>query len=264
MKRQTVAAILCLTLTLGIDAARAQPGQDVSEFVRDPSSYPRSYRELSRSYDASVVPQLAQMLRSKAEEAHWVRIAGLLGAVGDERAVEALIMFIEEPPEGGQLTSERHNAYSQALMSLGLLVNRTRSEMALSYLIESLTPSVWSRRNYAAITQSIGSYSHYDQVLSRYAIQGLAMSGHPRAGEALRSLQQSPAPDQAQLRNGLDSMLSQWLEVYDLVAERGVDGMYEHYDEQRRAREQEEAAEAERLRAEALERQSLREAQTPR
>lgn len=81
------------------------------------------------------------------------------------------------------------------------------------------------------------SYDNYDKQLSKYAIYGLANSGHPRAGEALRSLQQSPTPNQARLREGLDGLLETWFgEVFRLVQERGIAATYEHYEQQRQIR----------------------------
>jgi hypothetical protein len=77
----------------------------------------------------------------------------------------------------------------------------------------------------------LDTYDLYDRQLTIYAIFGLALSGHPRAGEALLSLQQSPTPSQALLQ--LDDTLDTWIQVYDVAAERGVAGMYEHYEAER-------------------------------
>jgi hypothetical protein len=125
-------------------------------------------------------------------------------------------------------------------MSLGFLVNRTGSEQALSYLIDGLTPTIWRQRKVTGIASWSSSNEEYDLELSKYALFGLSLSGHPRAGEALRSLQLSPTPEQARFRSDLDETLPQWLEVHALVAERGIAGMYEHYAAQEQLeREQE-------------------------
>ena len=73
------------------------------------------------------------------------------------------------------------------------------------------------------------SYAEYDSLLSTYAIIGLALSGHPRAKEALMSVLRSPAPEQRPFRDEHEATLEQWLEVHALVAELGYDGMKEHY-----------------------------------
>jgi hypothetical protein len=262
MKGQSAIVVLCLVSTFGTVARTQQVQADVRDFVRG-SSFPNSYRELSDSYDPSVVPQLIEMLSSKEEETHWDRIVGLLGAIGDERAVAALIAFLEKPVETDRLSVEHHDAYRAAIMSLGTLVNRTGDERALEYLIDGLTPSVWRQRGVQGIAPWAGSYEESDRELSKYALMGLALSGHPQAREALVSLQHSPTIGQAQFRSGLDSTLEQWLEVHQLVAERGLAGMYDHYEALRHAKEEREAEEAQKLRDERAERESLRQAQQP-
>jgi hypothetical protein len=78
----------------------------------------------------------------------------------------------------------------------------------------------------------------------------LALSGDPRAGDALRSLQTSPTPGQALVGKDLDDMLATWLEVHRVVAERGLQGMYDYYEARRGAEQERYAEEARRKRAE--------------
>ena len=225
MKWQSILTIPCLILVLeGNTLAQPAAQADVRAFVRGPL-FPYSYAELASSYDTSVTPELIAMLDSDAEEDHWFRIAGMLGVVGDDRAADALIAFVEKPrPE--RVSDAVENARKEAIRALGFLVNRTGNERALTYLIDGLTPRVWRERNVRGTPHWMPSHAEYDVLLSTYALFGLALSGHPRAGEALRALQQSATPDQMGFREGLDDTLTQWLDVYDLVAERGVAGMY--------------------------------------
>lgn len=232
MKRYFAFAILLSTIATSVPAQQAQK-PDVRDFVRG-NAFPRSYSELSASYDASATPELVAMLNSKTDENHWARVAGMLGAIGDDRAVDALIAFVERPVNTLHLSQAQHDGRREAIRALGFLVNRTGNERALNYLIDGLTPSVWRQRNVQGIAPWMNSYAEYDLRLSKYALFGLALSGAPRAGAALRALQQSPTPEQAQLRSGLDDTLAQWLEVYDLVAERGVAGMYKYYETRQR------------------------------
>ena len=58
----------------------------------------------------------------------------------------------------------------------------------MDYLVEGLTPRVWRERNVMGVVPYRDSYAEYDLLLSTYAVFGLAVSGHPRAGEALRTL----------------------------------------------------------------------------
>jgi hypothetical protein len=183
-------------------------------------------------------------------------VVTILCVIGDERAVAAVIEFMRRP--GDQpLARAHHEARRAALVSLGYLINRTGSEQALSYLIEGLTPATWRLRNVQGTPESVGSYQEYDLRLSGYALEGLALSGHPRAGEALRALRQTPAPGNSHR----DSTIAQWLEVHELVSERGVAGMYDHYEEQGEVEATRVQEEAQRRREEQQAERSLREAQ---
>lgn len=239
MKSRITVVVLCwLMATLEGAFAQETAAPNVRESIR--SSFSESYSELANAYDASDVPELLAMLHSEDEQEYWTRIAGVLGVVGNPEVAESLIEFIEEPVVGPTYISRaRHDARREAIRALGFLAARTGSERALDYLIESLDDTIWRRRNIVGVIDYLDTYALYDRQLSIYAIFGLALSGHPRAGEALRSLQQSPTPEQQQLREGLDSTLDTWLEVYDVVAERGVAGMYEHYTERRLEAERE-------------------------
>lgn len=259
MKVQSVrVALIYFTLSATTSSAQ-EVAANIREFVQAPN-FPTSYRELTTSYDASVVPQLIELLNSTVEEKNFGRTAALLGAVGDERAVNALIAFVEKPIGSDRLSPAHEDAYREAITSLGLLVNRTGSERALRYLIDGLTPSVWRQRRVEGMAAWANSYDEYDRELSKYALFGLALSGHPDAGEALRSLQQSPTSAQQQFINTNRTTLTQWLQVHQLVADRGVAGMYDYYETERRAEEQENTEEAERMRAE-QEQQRLRQIQ---
>lgn len=231
MKWKFALASSCLALA-GTISAHAQPQEDLDlrEFVRG-DSYPNSYRDLSEAYDASVTPELAELLTADPGDQNLDRVAALLGAVGDQRAVGPLIQFVETPRNTELLTDEEAAARKAAIISLGVLVNRTGSQRALNYLIDGLTPNTWIERNVQGRAAWPPSQEEYFRMLSEYSLYGLAMSGHPAAGDALRALQRSPTPQQAEFRRNLDDTLTQWLEVHSLVAERGIEGMYEYYDE---------------------------------
>ena len=229
MKWRSAFTVLALTLAIGTNVSGQQvPQTDVREFIQSRPYGGHSYREMSTLYDSTAVPALIEALNSDAEEENWTNAATLLGVVGDERAVGVLIAFIEKG--GSHSISRAHNkARSAAMSALGYLINRTGSERALDYLIEGLTPRVWRERNVIGVVPYADSYEKYDLMLSTYALFGLALSGHPRAGEALRTLLRSPTPEQVQFRDSEENTLTQWLEIHGLVAERGVDGMNEYY-----------------------------------
>lgn len=234
--RSTFVLLLLLNLAAwGWTRAQQVAPPDVRDYVRLQPFDRNAYGELSTLYDASVTPELVAMLSSGAEEANWAKAAYALGAIGDQRAADALIAFVEKP-RPDRTSKADIDARHQAIESLGFLVNRTGNERALTYLIDGLTPKVWKGRNIQGLPPAWWTISadEYDRLLSEYAILGLALSGNPRAGEALRSLQSSPTPDQAEFRKDLDDVLTQWLEVFELVKDRGVTGMYEYYEQRSR------------------------------
>jgi HEAT repeat protein len=118
---------LCLSLGIGTGVSAQRAQVDVRDVVRG-SSFPRGYVELSASFDASVTPQLIAMLNSNREEEHWIRVAGMLGVVGDERAVDALIEFVERPVDTLRLSRAHNDARNEAIRALGFLVHRRGNE----------------------------------------------------------------------------------------------------------------------------------------
>jgi HEAT repeat protein len=227
MKTQTTLAVLCLMTILAGAFAQQSVLQGPREAIRQ--SFPDTFDRIADIYDSSAVPELLDMLNSEDDEEYWPRVVAVLGVVGDEEIVDVLIEVIEKPIVGPiYISRTQHDTRREAIRVMGFLAARTGGERALDYLIESLDDTIWRRRNIQGVVSYLDAYDRYDRHLSIHAIFGLALSGHPRAGEALRSLHQSPTPEQALLRRELDGVLDTWLEVHDLVAERGVAGMYEY------------------------------------
>jgi hypothetical protein len=225
MKNQVVVAVFCWLVTIpGELFSQEIARQSVRETIRE--SFDGTFVGAAKDYQVSDVPELIAMLNSEDEEEYWSRAVGVLGVVGDNAVAYALIDFIEEPIVGPVYISQaRHDARAEAIKALGYLVAGTGSEQALDYLTESLDDTIWRRRNILGVIDYLDTYDRYDRQLSIYAIMGLAYSGHPRAGEALRSLQLFPRPEQARLRNGLDGVLDTWLEVHHRVADKGLEGL---------------------------------------
>ncbi|HLF11673.1 MAG TPA: hypothetical protein VJA26_10705, partial [Gammaproteobacteria bacterium] len=224
---------------------------DVRAFIESQPIHGNSFSELLAMSELADAPQLIAMLDQATEEAHWPQIVALLAVTHDDTVVDALISFVEKRGLGDRpLSRAHHDARSSAIRSLGFQINRTGSDVALSYLIDGLTPGVWRDRRVEGFVPWTDSYTESDLLLSTYALFGLAFSGHPRAGDALRALRDSPRPQQALFRSGLDNTLTQWFEVHSLVAERGVAGMYEYYEAQRQITYERQLEEPKRMREE--------------
>lgn len=156
---------------------------DVKEFVRQTFIHGVPYEEASQ-YSSVVVPVLLAMLQDPREDAHGPNIVATLGIIGDERAVQPLISFLEKEVEG-PLSYSRYAAKTSVLMSLGYLINKSGNQQALNYLQGSLNPETWGGRRLNWRSPFHPTTAARDQQLIAVAIMGLALSGHPSARESL-------------------------------------------------------------------------------
>lgn len=202
----------------------AQP-MDIKAFVRQIFIHGVPYEEASK-YDSSVVPTLLNMLADPKEEAHWANVVVTLGIIGDERAVDPLIAFLRKG-EKGTLSRSQYAARTSVLMALGYLINKSGSTKALTYLKGSLDPGVWGKRKVNWTSPYHASVDDRNVQLSTLAILGLALSGHPSAAEALRSLQK-PAKTAAAKRfqDQVSETVKEALRSNKIIAKEGLAGYY--------------------------------------
>jgi hypothetical protein len=183
---------------------------DVRAFVRQVFIHGIRYQEASR-YDASAVTPLLAMLLDPAETDFWANIVVLLGMIGDERAVEPLISFIQAPGPA-VLSAAQYRAKTSALMALGYLVNKTGNQRALAYLQESARPEVWAQRGVGGIARFQTSTNERNVDFSEHAVLGLALSGRPEAAQTLRSLQEPM----------LSEVVSEALKEHEKISSQGL------------------------------------------
>ena len=112
------------------------------------------------------------------------------------------------------------------------MIAKSKNERALSYLIDSMSPQAWQEREIAWNSPFAASTQERDLQLSKMVILGLALSGQPTAGEALRPLQDPPetAADAA-FQAEVSAIVSEALAVHSIVA---ADGLAAYYARQRR------------------------------
>jgi hypothetical protein len=244
--RQRILAMCVLLAT--VSHAYAMSLFDFCDFEGGPPK-PHTIAGYTASYDQAKVPDLIGKLEAETDDTRRACWATVLGLTGDDRAVDALIASIARPfsPQEGPGWFERR---TWEIRALGYLVNRTGNARALAYLIDGLKLGVWRTRNVQGLPPYVRSQEDYDRTLSDDALMALALSGDPRAGDALKSMQASPTPEQALAGKDLDDMLATWLEVHQLVAERGLQGMFDYYEARRTAEQARFAEEAQRKRAE--------------
>jgi hypothetical protein len=165
------------------------------------------------------------MLADAAEQEHWTNIVGVLGIIGDERAVDPLIAFATARPDGS-LSGAQYAAKSSVPLALGYLVNRTRNERALSYLIESLDPSVWAARGVAWTSPYHRTDVERNLQLTTAAILGLAVTGQPEAARALRAVQADTSAVGKRLQAQVSNVVSDALEANAEIARLGLAEYY--------------------------------------
>jgi HEAT repeat protein len=237
---KTLARTILLTVIIAIVAGPVpvrsqpqQPGQpsDIRSFVRQIYIEGVPYEDAIRFDANTAVPVLLRMLTDPNEEEYWPNIVITLGMLGDERAVDPLIKFLEQDVPGAQLSRSHYVAKTGVPMALGYLINKTGSQKALTYLRDSLKPDVWRQRGLSWISPLNRDAEARDLQLTKMAILGLAVSAHPAAAEALRSLQTPPQSEaERKLHARFSTVVAEALQEHRTIAAEGL----VNYDRRRR------------------------------
>jgi hypothetical protein len=202
------------------------PAMNVRDFVRQIFIHGVPYEEASR-YDASVVPTLLEMMNDPAEQAYWANIVVVLGMIGDQRAVDPLISFIEAQAPTVGLSREHYAAKTSALMALGYLVNKSGDRKALDYLKASTAPEAWAAKDISGTAPFQHSLNERNRNFSKYAILGLALTGHPEAAQVLRQLQMpSTSPATREFQTEVGDVISEALRENQKISDQGLMNYY--------------------------------------
>jgi hypothetical protein len=219
--RKPLACWLCLSAsTLVIPELSTAQDMDIRDFVRQAFIHGVPYDQASE-YDSTAMPILLEMLANPGEQEHWTVIVGVLGIVGDENAVEPLTSFVTTAVEG-TLSHAHYTAKSSVPLALGYLVNRTTSQRALTYLIESLDPNVWTARGVTWQSPYLKTDAERNLQLTIAAILGLALSGRPEAAQALRAAQADTTEAGKRLQAQVGAVMSDALQVHAEIARLGL------------------------------------------
>jgi hypothetical protein len=197
---------------------------DVRQFVRQTFIHGVPYEQATK-YSPDVVPTLVEMLKDRAEEPYWSNILVVLGIIGEKRGIDEMILFVER--DRGKISAAHYRAKTSAIMSLGYALNKTGSRKELDYLTSGIDPKVWSTRAGSNLAPYQKTTDERDHDFAKYAIMGLALSGHPDAARALRSLQQ-PVENEAQrkFRDQVSDLVAEALKEHQKVASRGLVDYY--------------------------------------
>lgn len=176
------------TKTEGASVEPMPQPMPIGDYVRQTFIQGVPYEQTITNYGASDASILLAMLNDPREEQFWPNVVVVLNMIGGEDIVEPVIDFINT---GVNDTYSRphFSAKTSALLSLGYLVHRTGSEVALGYLIDSLDPAIWQERGTSGMSPFANSLDETHYELSKQAIFGLALSGNAAAAAALREFQ---------------------------------------------------------------------------
>ena len=215
------AVVYALALAVMASSASAQ-ATDIRGFVQALHVEGVPYEEAVKFDADAATTTLLEMLADPNEEANWHNVVITLGMVGSPRAVEPLIRFLEQDAGVG-LSRMHHRAKSVVPMSLGYLVNRSKDQAALAYLLASVKPEMWTARNLRWPSPLHATSEGRNQHLSKMAVIGLALSAHPAAAQALRTLQGAPTSDaerafQAKARGVIDNAVA----AHERIARQGL------------------------------------------
>jgi hypothetical protein len=223
--------LLAVIVNITVGAMPGQAQQDIRDFVREVYIEGVPYEEAIRFDPSTAAPILLEMLADPKEEDYWPNIVITLGMLGDERAVEPLIKFLEQEVPREQLSRNHYIAKTGVVMALGYLINKSRSQKALTYLIDSVRPNIWKERKLSWVSPYDGDAEARDLQLSKMAILGLALSAHPAAAEALRSLQRPAKTDvEKRFQNQVSAVVTEALSAHRTISAEGL----VNYDRKRR------------------------------
>ena len=117
---------------------------EVQAFVRKIYTHGFPYSK-AKELNRNSVGALLEMLRDPADKPYWVNIVSALGIIGDEKAVEPLIAFLERDVRG-EVDSRTVSAFVEVPRALGHIAGNG-SKKALTYLLENATLESWGRKN---------------------------------------------------------------------------------------------------------------------
>jgi hypothetical protein len=200
MKLQLKSSIRCVIRSLCIAAlaltAIAEPPP-----IRDLlGRMPMDARQITSSYDASVLPILVELLDDRDMARYLVNVVSAIGFVGGEAGVDVLIDYFENR-FSGEVDTYRYHALRNVPLALGSAAARG-SDKALTYLLNHLRPSDWRRKPPAwSHGHSVGDPLYRTLCVDVWL--GLVTSGRPEARAGLVNLQNENDPDVVAMRKAI-------------------------------------------------------------
>ncbi len=209
----------------GDEPAAPAPTEPVADFVRRERFGGVPWEEASR-YGAADTPMLLRLLADPAEEGHWVHVVAVLGAAGDQAAVEPLIRFMEA---GGHKRLSRAGwaARSSVPLALGYSLYANGSRRAQEWLAARARPEGWGASGLRWLPPGKTDAAGRDRTLSMRGIMGLALSGRPAARTVLREALAGLETKQGGADpSGVRELLEEAIEANEFIQREGLGAYY--------------------------------------
>jgi HEAT repeat protein len=205
--------LVCLVFLLGAPARPA--AMDVYQVVRTTYYHGIPY-ELAHGLGPEAVPTLLELLGREEEREHWANIVLVLGMIGDDRATEPLIDFLERRFTG-EVDPATYRALLEVPASLGFLA-RDPSSRAFAYLRDGTSLEAWQDKG---LRWTLPALRDEDRavLMVRRSITGLGLSGSEAAREHLKAIERSP--EYSRLRQYVEDNVTEAIQTNERIQSLG-------------------------------------------
>ena len=225
VRRYAVAVFILATLAASAcTLTKPKPEPKVQAFVQQVYIDGFPFNE-ARSYSASAVPVLRRMLADDANQAYWPNVVTLLGLIGGDRAVNALIEF-QIQASTDPLTVLHLKAKLGAIVALGYAAYTSENARALAYLRQSVQPGAWRARAISWRSPFHTSPQELHVLLTEIAVIGLGFTADPSASSILRDVIDKGRDGSVATYKSLVGVAEEALATHGLVTKRGLEGYY--------------------------------------
>jgi HEAT repeat protein len=185
------------------------------------------YAEAAR-FSGEAVPILLAMLSDEQEKEFWANIILVLGIIGDERAFEPLIGFLEQP-RSGEISSHVFGALRSVSSALGHMAAKGHTQ-SLAYLMANTRPEVWQNRKLRWRHERIEG-ALLNRLMAASFIASLGRAATPAARAELERLAHDETLDEA-----LRGIAQGSIKTIDEINTKGRQAVFDKYQHFRRSR----------------------------
>lgn len=187
MEHKSIIQLLGLLLILLVLAPGNLRGQsvDIHEFVKQEYIHGIP-EEDAKLYGEAALPDLHAMLQSPLYEPYRTNIIATLGAIGSTCSIEPLLNYFQQLE--GEISYSTFQSTLSLFQTMGILA-RTGNDTPIDFLVPFTNPTYWQESDYFDFTFENYSKKTLGHVYARIAMQGLGISGHPKALVTLKELE---------------------------------------------------------------------------